>query len=338
VLISSDSHSPLHLAVDHGALLYALHVLDPGVVAWLDGAAGPCGEHAASRAALLEEVVDVLHHQLVGLGEEAVHDGHPAEADDGEDNDRVSLCRVCPGVGQKGPGECVISLNKKGKLAYGYAVDGHGGDLHDGERAPPVDEAAEGVAARADARGGHLAGVEQGDGQPADAEEDLEDEDEGGTCVGGAAGADGEHDGGHGEAEAEAPSGEHEQRAPPESLDGPERDVGRRQIRQTSAAAVDQGDVPREAHRVYHRDVVVYLVRSRELLHDVHRATEAQASEILNLAAFLELLEAERAPADSISSEDSICRRWNTTSSLSMVVSSPMRRARASDPSVMLLF
>ncbi|KAF4625614.1 hypothetical protein G7Y89_g12551 [Cudoniella acicularis] len=64
------------------------------------------------------------------------------------------------------------------------------------------------------------------DEQPADAEEDLEDEDEGCGGVGGGACPDAQEDGDEREAEEEARGAKHEEGASAEALYGPEGNEG----------------------------------------------------------------------------------------------------------------
>jgi len=72
--------------------------------------------------------------------------------------------------------------------------------LHDSEYTHPVYERRKGLPTTSDSGGGDFAGIKPRDWKPADAKENLEDEDEGCGGVGGGAGADAEENGGEDEA------------------------------------------------------------------------------------------------------------------------------------------
>jgi hypothetical protein len=61
------------------------------MVPGLDGPASLAFKHTTRDAALLKQMVDILELQLVRFREEGIYDRNPAEAKDGEDDERAPL-------------------------------------------------------------------------------------------------------------------------------------------------------------------------------------------------------------------------------------------------------
>jgi hypothetical protein len=57
----------------------------------LDSPASLALKHTTRDAAILKQMVDILELQLVCFREEGIYDRDPAEAEDGEDDERAPL-------------------------------------------------------------------------------------------------------------------------------------------------------------------------------------------------------------------------------------------------------
>lgn len=160
--------APFHIIAKESRLLF--------MISTLHGPATLTAKHTTRNPALIKQMIHILQLQLVRLGKETVHDRDPQETEDGEDDERSPL----------------------------DILHGDGRDLDDDEDAHPVDERAQRLALRPDPGRRHLGRVKPGDGEPADAEEDLEEEDHGRGAVRGWLGVTREEDRGEAEAETEA--------------------------------------------------------------------------------------------------------------------------------------
>lgn len=153
---NSNSLLDLHTLPNHPQFHHTLHIRHSRMIPRLHGPTTLRLKHTTRNPARFKKMINVLQHQLIRLREETIHNGYPTRAEHRENN------------------ECLPS----------NTADCNRGDLYDSENAHPVYESAECLTSRTNSSGGHFGRVEPGNGEPPDAEEYLEDEDEGCSCVG----------------------------------------------------------------------------------------------------------------------------------------------------------
>ena len=171
----------------------------------------------------------------------------------------------------------------------------NGCNLDNSKHSHPVPPRRYSLHPRPRTRRGNLGRIEPRDGKPADAHEELVDEDEDRRCVGRRARPDRDEDRDHDEAKAQTRRAYKQQRPATKPIHEEHGDGRPDQVRALRGAAQDERKTPIDAHVLLDDDgeVVVDHVGARELLEELYRDDKQQTAQILCLAPREELGEAE---------------------------------------------